>query len=164
MQSAAPQEPPPPQQQYYDEYGNRTDPAEMSPDLANLRAEFDQYRNEQVLGEVKNQLEAEIQEAIQGHPHVNGEWLRAQLIDAVRLNGSADVAEVAEYYSAFVRELQEGAVQQHQQEASNRTPREAPPRIASRGTASGNHSQQGDKPFTRDDARRNAYSILRGSQ
>jgi len=167
MQSASEQQQqqaPQIQQSYYDEYGNEINAPHSGEDFANLRAEFDQYRENQVIEQVKTQLESEISTALQAHPEVDGYWLRKQLIDAVRLNGSADIAETAEYYASFVKELQESAVSKYTQQASQSESPQAPPRLASRGTASGSASRQGDKPFTRDDARRNAYSILRGSQ
>lgn len=150
------------EQQFYDEYGNPVDLENGSSDMANLRAEFDQYRDTQVIEQVKTQLESEIQEAVSAHPGVDGQWLRKQLIDAVRLNGNADIAETAEYYSAFVSELQQNAVAQHGQ-ASESQALAAPPRLVGRSTASGSASQQGDQPFTRDDARKRAYEIIRGS-
>ena len=149
------------QAQYYDEYGNPVDNSAQNPDVASLRAEFDQYRETQVIDQVKSQLETEISGALSQHPHVDGEWLRAQLIDAVRLNGNADIGEMAEYYSSFISEIQQSAVAQHQ-EASVRVPSEAPPRIAGRGASSSEASRQGDKPFTRDDARKRAYQIIGG--
>ena len=159
QQQHVPQEPEQQQAQYYDEYG---DPVEyQNPDLMNLRAEFDQYREAQVIEQVKSELEQEIQQAVSAHSNVDGQWLRKQLIDAVRLNGNANVGEVAEYYASFVTELQESAVSQHQ--ASARTPAEAPPRLDGRGAASSQSSRQGDKTFTRDDARRRAYEIITGS-
>lgn len=148
------------QNQYFDEYGN---PVEyQNPDLMNLRAEFDQYREAQVIEQVKGELEQEIQQAVSAHSNVEGSWLRKQLIDAVRLNGNANIGEVAEYYASFVTELQQNAVSNHQQ-ATTRTPAVAPPRLDSRGAASSQGSRQGDKTFTRDDARRRAYEIITGS-
>ena len=150
------------QSQYYDEYGNPVEQSAQNPDLANLRAEFDQYREAQVVEQVKGQLEQEIQEALATHPGIDGPWLRSQLIDAVRLNGNANIEEMAEYYSAFVAEVQQNAVSQHQ-EASTRQPSVAPPRLDSRGAATSDASRQADKPFTRDDARQRAYQIIGGS-
>ena len=69
------------QPQYYDEYGNPAATAAQSPDLVNLRTEFDQYREAQVIEQVKGQLETEIQEALATHSGVDGNWLRTQLID-----------------------------------------------------------------------------------
>jgi len=149
------------QSQYFDEYGDPVANAAHSPDLANLRAEFDQYREAQVIEQVKGQLEHEIQEALTAHPGVDGTWLRSQLIDAVRLNGNANIGEMAEYYSAFVSEVQQSAVAQHQ-EASTRQPSVAPPRLSSRGAATSDASRQADKTFTRDDARKRAYQIIGG--
>ena len=153
------------EQQFYDEFGNPVQPefdTNAGEGLTNLREEFDQYREAQVVEQVKGQLEQEIQEALAPHPGVDGQWLRKQLIDAVRLNGNADIAETAEYYSAFVNELQQNAVSQHTQ-VSERAALEAPPRLSGRSTASGSASQQGDQSFTRDDARKRAYEIIRGS-
>ena len=150
------------QPQYYDEYGNPAATAAQSPDLVNLRTEFDQYREAQVIEQVKGQLETEIQEALATHSGVDGNWLRTQLIDAVRLNGNADIGEMAEYYSAFVTEVQQNAVSQHQA-ASTRQPSVAPPRMESRGAASSDASRQGNNSFTRDDARKRAYQIIGGS-
>ena len=151
------------EQAYYDEYGNMIEQDAQNPDLMNLRAEFDQYREAQVIEQVKGQLESEIQEALNEHSGIDGSWLRKQLIDAVRLDGNADIAETAEYYAAFVRELQQSAAPQQAAPTQERTPRAAPPRLSGRSSASGTASQQGDKPFTRDDARRRAYETILGS-
>jgi len=149
-------------QTYYDEYGNAIEQEAQNPDLMNLRAEFDEYREAQVIEQVKNQLETEIDEALSEHSSIDSQWLRKQLIDAVRLNGNADIRETAEYYAAFVRELQQNAAPQQAAAPSDRTPREAPPRLSGRSSASGSASQQGDKPFTREDARKRAYETILG--
>ena len=168
MQQAPPEQQPDQgyeQQQYFDEYGNPIQPdsdPNAGHDLNNLREEFDQYRESQVIEQVKTQLESEIHEALSSHPDVDGQWLRKQLIDAVRLNGNADIAETAEYYSAFVNELRQSAVSKHSQ-VSERQALAAPPRLSGRSTASGSASQQGDQPFTREDARKKAYEIIAGS-
>ena len=161
MQKPQHQEPEAEQDQYYDEHGNLASLSKNDPDVANLRAEFDQYREAQVIEQVKGELEQELQGAIAAHPDVDGSWLRSQLIDAVRLNGNANIDEMAEYYSAFVTEVQQKAVSQHQS-ASVRQPAVAPPRMQSRGASSSDQSRQTDNPFTRDDARARAYKIIGG--
>jgi hypothetical protein len=160
MESAPEPQPQAEEQAYYDEYGQPVD--YQNPDLMNLRAEFDQYREAQVIEQVKSQLESEIQEALNEHSGIDSSWLRKQLIDAVRLDGNADIAETAEYYAAFVRELQQTAAPQQDAPTQERTPRAAPPRLSGRSSASGTASQQGDKPFTREDARKRAYETILG--
>lgn len=150
------------QEAYYDSYGNPVDPSQINPGLSTLRQEFDSYREAQAVETARTELESELADAVGQYPNVDGQWLRSQLIDAVRLNGNANIAEVAEYYAAFVEDLQQGAVSQYQQTAPERTPAPAPPRLGGRGTASHNGSQQGDKPFTRQDARARARALIAG--
>ena len=146
------------QQQQVDEYGYEEQQANHQ--LMQLQNEFDQFRNNHVQEQVRNQLEAEIGEAISAHPTLDAGWLRRQLIDAVRLDGSANLMEVAEYNAEFVKEIGSSAVASHQTVSSERTPENAPPRPASRSTASADLSQAGDKPLTREQARERAIQRL----
>ena len=146
------------QQQQVDEYGYEEQQA--NPQLMQLQNEFDQFRNNHVQEQARNQLETEIDEAISAHPTLDSGWLRRQLIDAIRLDGSANLMEVAEYNAEFVKEIGSSAVASHQPVSSERAPGNAPPRPASRSTASADLSQAGDKPLTREQARERAVQRL----
>tara|TARA_R110000751_G_scaffold48307_2_gene107713 strand:+ start:473 stop:1279 length:807 start_codon:yes stop_codon:yes gene_type:complete len=141
-----------------DEYGHEEQQA--NPQLMQLQNEFNEFRNTQVQEQVRNQLEMEIDEAVTAYPTLESGWLRRQLIDAVRLDGSANLMEIAEYNAEWVKEIGSAAVQSSNPVQSERTPGTAPPRPASRSSASADLSQSGNKPLTREQARERAVQRL----
>jgi len=134
---------------------------EANPELLALQNEFHDFRNNHIQEQVKNQLESEIAEAVGAHPDLDPTWLRRELINAVRLDGNADLKETAEYYQAFVNEIKGSAAPNQNEVSQTRQPADAPPRPASRSTASADLSQSGGKPLTREQARQNAIERLR---
>ncbi len=134
---------------------------EVNPELLALQNEFHDFRNNHIQEQVKNQLESEIAEAVGAHPDLDPTWLRRELINAVRLDGNADLKETAEYYQAFVDEIKGSAAPNQNEVSQTRQPADAPPRPASRSTASADLSQSGGKPLTREQARQNAIERLR---
>lgn len=146
----------------HDEYGEEYAQPQANPQLEQLQAEFNHFRDTQVQTEVRTQLEQELGEAIEAHPGVDAAWMRRQLIDAVRLDGSANLMEVAEYYSAFIGEIGSTAVEAFKNNTvSNDGSPAAPPRPTSTGAASADLSNSGDQPLTREQARERAVARLR---